>query len=244
MAVKLRSMLTALAGAVMLAACSDGDAAADIDRLARDYVRLGLAYGSVEPDALDFYFGPEDLLPGQAGADSDLEAIRAGLKKLGADLAVLPQTERRDRLARKVANLLAIMDASAGAGEMSFAEQAQQLYGITLGEPDDAALQVARDQLEALLPGQGSLARRTDAFLGSFIIPEDRREGVFLRALDECKARSGAHWALPESETLEVEWTDKVPAAWHKYHGGGQSARCRLSRGLSGPSCAIRDRGC
>ena len=44
-----------------------------------------------------------------------------------------------------------------------------------------------------------------------------------MRALDECRQRTKVHWALPDGETLDVEWTGKVPAAWHEYRGDGHS---------------------
>jgi hypothetical protein len=46
---------------------------------------------------------------------------------------------------------------------------------------------------------------------------------VFERALQECRKRTIAHWALPLAEKLEVEWTSTVPAAWHRYQGGWRS---------------------
>jgi hypothetical protein len=45
----------------------------------------------------------------------------------------------------------------------------------------------------------------------------------FERALRECRSRTLAHWQLPRAEKLDVEWTDSVPAAWHRYRGSWHS---------------------
>jgi hypothetical protein len=77
--------------------------------------------------------------------------------------------------------------------------------------------------LEAALPGPGPLSQRLAGFYRDFIVPADRRRVVFERALRECRSRTLAHWQLPRAEKLDVEWTDSVPAAWHRYRGGWRS---------------------
>jgi len=213
----------ATAGAYAATACSDRKSADDIDAFAREYVELGLTYGEIEADALDFYFGPEDMVPPADEGEPDREVIRADLEEMLARLAEAPRTARRDHLAGKAASLLAIMDASSPDENMPFAEQAQRLYGVNVAAPDEDGLQRARQQLEAMLPGPGSLVRRMDAYAANFVIGEDRRRAIFMRALDECRERTMNRWALPADNTLEVEWNGSVGAAWHTYLGDGHS---------------------
>lgn len=206
-----------------MAACSPTQPADDIDALAREYVELGLAYAAIEPDALDFYYGPEELRPDPDAPVSDAGTIVTLLDLLAEQVTGLPPSERSAHLAAKIARLQAMLAATQGADDTTFAEQARQLYGIELAPPDETRLLAARETLEELLPGNGDLALRLRAFGEGFIVPEGQRRAVFERALEECRERTAAFWSLPADEELRVEWTDDVPAAWHRYQGEGGS---------------------
>jgi len=77
--------------------------------------------------------------------------------------------------------------------------------------------------LDRLLPGRGDLTSRLAAWRARFVIPEQRRKAVFMRALAQCRTRTLAHWPLPPDERLDVIWTTDVPAAWHRYLGHHRS---------------------
>lgn len=212
-----------LAAASIATACSDRDSASDIDALAQEYVHLGLSYAKIEPDALDFYFGPDDLAPLDGEPDRGREALFAELNALRARLAAVPATARSENLTNRVDSLIAIIGASRADKDTTFTEQTQRLYGITAIAPEGSSVQTARERLDGLLPGSGSLAERVDDYASGFVVAEDRRKAVFERALEECQMRTRANWSLPVNEELEVEWTDEVPAAWHFYRGDGHS---------------------
>ena len=56
--------------------------------------------------------------------------------------------------------------------------------------------------LEKLIPGEGSLAARVDAFNERYTIPKDRLQSVFDAAIAECKKRTAAHIRLPAGENF------------------------------------------
>jgi hypothetical protein len=142
---------------------------------------------------------------------------------LRADLKADARSPRRDRLAARIDHLIALAGILRSPRQLSFAQEARQVYGITLPAQDTAALGRARAELARLLPGSGSLTARVDAFRDRFLIPEAKRKAVFQRALAECRARTAAHWPLPRGEKLDVEWRDGADAAWHRYAGRGRS---------------------
>jgi len=107
------------------------------------------------------------------------------------------------------------------------------------GAATPAAAHKALSALEAALPGSGPLSQRLADFYRDFVVPADRRRVVFQRALQECRRRTLTHWQLPRSEKLDVEWTDSVPAAWHRYRGGWHSTLQINSDAVALPGSAI-----
>ena len=97
------------------------------------------------------------------------------------------------------------------------------MYARSVPSLEARAAHQVSTALEAALPGPGPLSQRLAGFYRDFVVPADRRRVVFERALRECRNRTLAHWQLPQAEKLDVEWTDSVPAAWHRYRGGWRS---------------------
>lgn len=193
------------------------------ERYARRFVTLALTLTRANGQEIDAYFGPPDLKPPQSGATPSPDSLRDALLRLRADLKADAPSPRRDRLAARVDHLIALTGILRRPRALSFTQEALQVYGVTLPAPDTAGLARARAELARLLPGSGSLTARVEAFRDRFLIPEAKRKAVFQRALEECRTRTSAHWPLPRSEKLEVEWRDGADAAWHRYAGRGRS---------------------
>jgi hypothetical protein len=76
------------------------------------------------------------------------------------------------------------------------------------------------EELARLLPGDGPLVERFDAYRQKFIIPQDRLKRVFDRAIAECRSRTLRHVQLPESEAFTVEYvTNKSWSGYNWYQG-------------------------
>jgi hypothetical protein len=190
-----------------------------LERSARRFVRLGLALRQIAPEEIDGYFGPP---PSEAPGDTSaprLATLDGEIGQLIEALRALPASARRDRLLFRAQGLRALVGLIERPGSMPFEEEQRRLYGIATPPLDQAAFERARDELDRLLPGKGSLGQRVEAYRRSLIVPEASRPALFARALEECRRRTLRHWPLPVAERLDVEWTDGVDAAWHGYHG-------------------------
>lgn len=195
-----------------------------VEQLARRYVSLALTLGKLFPAELDSYFGPADLAP--VADKPSLPMLRADLGDLATELRerTVATDPRAVSLAARVDRLRALVDTIGPGSHPSFDEEAQRLYGLPTPRLDEAGFAEARARLERLLPGEGPLAQRVEAFRTRFVIPADRRAIVFQRALGECRRRTLAHWSLPRAERLDIEWTRAVDAAWQRYRGAYRSA--------------------
>jgi hypothetical protein len=81
-----------------------------------------------------------------------------------------------------------------------------------------------RDRLAAELPGPGSLADRYEAFRRQFVIPRDKLDAVFQRAIAEARQRTARHMSLPDGESFRVEYvTGKSWSGYNWYQGNYRS---------------------
>ena len=191
-----------------------------------DYIELALSLDRLQEGEVDIYYGPENLDKREASDGPDLESLLASTQSLrdqlaDPELSVIPQ--RQASLTKKVKSLILVLESIISPEQFSYEEEAKDIFGIDLKGSDETDLAVYREQLEALLPGSGAVAYRLAQFRNQFLVPADKRQAVFARALEECKARSLAHWTLPASEHLLVQWSRDINEPWHSFEGNGQS---------------------
>jgi hypothetical protein len=199
-----------------------------VQPLADAFVSLALQLGHVpgHEAEVDSYFGPPSLAPAATTAPRTLAQLSAAAHELEADIRHEQQGApggRGERLLGQARSLAALIDGLQRPHQLSFAQEAAAVYAMSMPVADSRATQRTLRALDALLPGPGGVAERLEAYQAHFVIPPGRRKVVFERALQACRARTLRHWNLPAGERLDVEWTDDVPAAWHRYRGGGRS---------------------
>jgi hypothetical protein len=214
---------TVAVGAAVAACGSEPEQAAET------FVGLTLRLGAMRghEEEVDSYFGPQTLHPAAQDDPGGLVQLKADadalLSRMELEEAAHP-TPRGSRLLAQIRSFGILLQVIAPAARAeSFEDEAQRLYGRSVPSVEAGATHQVIAALEAALPGPGPLSQRLAGFYRDFIVPADRRGVVFERALRECRSRTLAHWQLPRAEKLDVEWTDSVPAAWHRYRGGWRS---------------------
>lgn len=204
-----------------------------LDAAGRRYAEL--AVRGLGPDEIDAYFGPaipQDRLP-PAVLRQEVQALASEIRTAQAPV------ERRARLLARIEQLEALIGLIAAPRRPGFDAEAAAIFGIAPARIDMAAQAAARQSLAALLPGSGPLAQRVMAYRRRFALPPDKRKAVFARALAECRARTLARWPLPAQEHLDIEWTSRVPAAWHRYLGHYQSRLQINPAAVADPAVAL-----
>ncbi|MEX0899654.1 MAG: hypothetical protein WD081_03085 [Gammaproteobacteria bacterium] len=214
-------LVVALAGV----SCTPGSEPRDVDAVARDYVALVLATGDHDPNFVDAYYGPEEIKTAAANDARTLVELREGALLLRGELAAIePGDDAMDRLRhRYLDKQLAAAAARIGMllGEtLRFDEETQRLYDAVAPAPDVDAYERALATIERLVPGEGPLAARVEALRREFVIPPDRLQSVFDRAIAECRDRTLRHIDLPEGERFTLEFvTDKPWSGYNWYQG-------------------------
>ena len=218
--------LAAAGAALVLGACAAGPAPrADMNDIAERYVRLVLKIGQHDADYVDAYYGDERFKP--TGAPAPIETLTAEAASIRADLAsaeLPPGADELTRLRReyldKQLSAAEARLAMLGGRRFTFDDESARLYDAEAPRLAEADFTASLDRLAALLPGRGPLAERYAAFRAGFLIPRDRVDAVFRRAIDACRERTLAHVPLPAGETFTVEYvTGKSWSAYNWYKG-------------------------
>lgn len=244
-------LLFAASGAVVLTACATTpQAPPTLDALAHDYLAVQLAIGEKDPGYVDAYYGPAELAEAAMAADAamTLPMLQARVIALDATLAVLPVTDEADR--ERVAYLRAML-ASAKVrlrmlrGErIPFVEEAEGLFGVRPQLIDLATLDPVIARIDALVPGDGPLHQRVNAFRDRFIIPADRLPQVIDAALAECRARTAPHIPLPEGERFSLALVTDKPWSGFNYYQGGYHSVIEINTDLPTRIDRALDVGC
>jgi hypothetical protein len=195
-----------------------------MDELAERYVRLALEYGEYDKDYVDAYLGPtewreqarEQLRPQQ-----QLAADIAGLLQELSNVSPASELEqhRLDHLFKTVR----AMDTRAriAMGEsFSFATEARLLYDVELPEYEMRRFDELLAEIDVLVPGEGDLAERVDAFRSQFDIAPDKVDTVFQAAVDECRRRTEEHIRLPENERYTLEYVTGTNWGGYNWYQG------------------------
>lgn len=226
---------TAPAGATAAATAPGGTD--PMNSIAESYVKLALDLGQHDADYVDAFYGPPEWrTAAQAGKRPLADIRRDGQALLDRLATIRPpsgpsgnQAEnemlrlRHEYLEKQLSSLVARADMLSGK-KLTFDQEAQALYDSVPPHYDDAHFQEILDRLAALLPGDGPLTERYDAFRKKFEIPSDRVDQVFQAAIGECRRRTAEHIAFPPNESFKVEYvTNKSWAGYNWYQGSYNS---------------------
>ena len=156
------------------------DTGAVMDRVGEEYVKLVLAMGTHDPDYVDAYYGPPEWRTAAEREKPPVEVIQSRAAALVTMLGDAPPSDA-DSLGRLrhgyLGKQLASLDARARMlrGErLPFDEESRALYDAVAPTHDSTHFQRVLDQLEDVLPGDGPLTDRYDAFRQRFVIPPER----------------------------------------------------------------------
>ncbi len=198
-----------------------------LDDLAQRYLALQLAIGEKDPGYVDAYYGPQELaIHAAAQAEQNtLPILQARVLALDTNLRSLPVEAgsveaQRVRYLRATLNSAKVRLRMLRGEKIAFQDEAEGLFGVRPEMIGLATLDPVLAQIETLVPGDGPLHERVNAFRDRFIIPNDRLSAVIDAAVAECRARTLPHIPLPESESFDLSLvTDKPWGGFNYYQG-------------------------
>ena len=203
------------------------------DPVASEYLVLALRLDQHLPGLVDGYFGPASLK-----ARVDTEQLRAP-SRLRDDAS-----ELRERIATQVAEpdrrgwfdaQVAALETHAAilAGEpLPYLELVTRSMGFAPPRRDDGTFIAARDAIDDLLPGDGPLTDRLEAWDRELEIPIDRLPDVIDWLVARFRARAADAFGLPNGEDLRVSLVSDRPWAGYNWFDGGRRSRVHINTDL------------
>ena len=200
-----------------------------MDTTAEGYVKLVLALGQHDADYVDAYYGPPAWKTAAETTKLGLDVIAARARDLIAELGRERQPSdemqrlRVQYLARQLSALTARVRMLKGE-RLSFDDESRALYDAVAPTYPESHFQEVLDRMAKRFPGNGPLVDRYEAFRRAFIIPHDKLDPVFQRAIQACRERTLEHVTLPANERFRVQYvTNKSWSGYNWYQGGYRS---------------------
>ncbi|MBT2188394.1 hypothetical protein [Sphingobium nicotianae] len=224
---------------------------ATLTRLADAFVPLVLEIGTYEPDFVDAYYGPADLRtkaeakPRSRGALE--QAASAAVVQL--DRSVIPHLRDPAALGRAKAlrgfyRAAAMRLAMIGGKRFPFDQEALGLFAVKPQLKPLSYYDAILAKLDRLVPGDGPLAARVDAFNDRFIVPKDRLRPVMEAAIAECRRRTLAYFDLPKEESFDLEFVTGKSWSGYNYYKGNYHSLIQVNTDLPVRIGRAVDLGC
>jgi hypothetical protein len=224
--------------ALGLAACtsiSEG-ASVNIDDIARDYVRLVLEIDAHESGYVDAYFGPDEWREAarknpraRPELKAEADQLQAALGRYQTDDAELMQ--RAKVLRAGVSSARFRLDMIDGK-RVKFVDEAERLFALRPVLKPLSAYDGVLKKIDALVPGEGSLASRVEMFRAQYAIPEARVSAVMEAAIAECRKRTLDHIKLPANESFGMKLVKNKSWGAYNYYQGGNRSKIEINTDL------------
>jgi hypothetical protein len=187
---------------------ADEGQAANLDGVAEEYVHLALALDEHDEDYVDAYYGPPEWQREAESTAVSLGELRSRAESALVALARLPTAaaeidgQRRAMLQKRLRAMLLRIDMADPQRSDSlpkFDEESRVLFDAEAPDHDAAHFERIVERAAAIVPGEGPLAARVEAFRKRFEIPQDRLSAVFDAAVAECRRRTVEHPRCPRT---------------------------------------------
>ena len=204
------------------------------------YLELGLRLGRHIDGLVDGYYGPAEIaervaqepLRPAAELAADAAALAEGLDGLDASRArwIGFQLTGMETVARRLAG-----------EELPFADEVERCYGVRPRRISEDVFEAAHRELDAVLPGAGSVRDRYLAWRDADGLGDDRLRSVLSGLGAELRERTAAAIGLPDGEETVFDYVQNEPWAAFNYYEGGLRSRIAFNIDLPLPSARAVD---
>lgn len=185
---------------------------------AEGYLELGLRLGKHVDGLVDAYYGPPELKE-QVDAEEPLEPMQ-----LAADGDALAAGLEDGWLRDQVLGCATYAHVLAGS-ELSYADEVEGCYGVRPVLTDLSVYEDAHAELDELLPGEGSLLDRREAWKKGHLVDGAIAVAALGDLLPILRERTAALLDLPPGEEVTLEAVDNEPWWAFNYYLGDHRSR-------------------
>ena len=226
-----------------LLSCSPGENDAvnedtQLNALAVQYVRLGLAIGQYDKDFVDAYYGPDSLKPlSPASTVFPKDSFLMEVSMLSNELSSF-HANANDTLANRARWIDAQLKAFErrvklfGGDSVSFEVECKELYGVTPPVFDSTHFKKIAQTLNDILPGKGPVNVRLQKLAKRFVIPPGKLDTVIQVAIAECRRRTQQHFKMPDNESFNLEFVTDKPWGGYNWYKGNYNSLIQINTDL------------
>ncbi|HEY6963107.1 MAG TPA: hypothetical protein VI408_14550 [Gaiellaceae bacterium] len=187
-----------------------------------DYLLLGLRLGRHVDGLVDAYYGPPELKE-QTDAEGPLAP-----EQLVGDAARLRDALDDGWLRDQVSGCWTYARVLAGE-PISYSDEVEGCYGVRPERTPESVYEEAHAELDELLPGEGSLLERRNAWRERHLCPGDKAVAVLDDLLPLLRAATRRVVDLPDGERVDLEPVRDEPWWAFNYYLGGVHSRVVLN---------------
>lgn len=246
MKTQTRAILNPILFAIVLglASCTNQaidseNTATQLDALAIQYVRLGLAIGQYDSDFVDAYYGPDSLKPtAPASLTFPKDSFLTEISNLNATLNSF-ESRTDDTLVNRARWINAQLKAFErrvklfGGDSASFEVECKELFGVTPPVYDSVHFKKIVQTLHNILPGKGSINIRFQKLANQFIIPPTKLDTVIKAAIAESRRRTQQYFQLPDTESFNLEFVTNKPWGGYNWYKGNYKSLIQINTDLN-----------
>jgi hypothetical protein len=203
------------------------------DAIASEYLLLGLRLDQHVPGLIDSYYGPASL---KAQVEIEPKRSPAALRDDAASLrervaSTIDEPDRRRWLTAQLVALEAQAAAMAGDG-LPYEEHVARAFDYAPSRVPEAAFDAAASRLDELLPGDGDVHSRLEAWDAGVEIPAERLPASVDWLVERFRTRSAELFGLPAGERLRVGLVQNQPWTAYSWYDGGLQSRIDINTDL------------
>ena len=211
----------------------------DFNKIAEQYVRLGLTIGQYDPDFVDAYYGPDSLQPKAIVVNNfPKDSLLAAVNEL-QKAAVKAGDNSEDSItfirAKWMQTQLTAFSRRIKIASGEYADfdiESKELFGAEAPHNTEAYFVAIEKELDSLMPGKGSLTDRMTAFTKNFIIPKEKIDTIFKVSIEEARKRTLSHFTLPAGETFTLEYVTNKPWGGYNWYKGNYKSVIQINTDL------------
>jgi hypothetical protein len=193
-----------------------------MDVVVEQYLELCLRLGRHIDGLVDAYYGPEEIadrVEAEELRDPAALVQDAGLLLASVDDGWLgTQLVGLETVARKLAG-----------EEVAYEDEVERCYGVRPEWTPEESFEAAHRELDEILPGDGPLAERYQAWREGEAVHGDSIASVFDAVSEDFRSRTASLFELPEGESVVVDYVSDEPWTAFNYYQGGLRSRIAVN---------------
>lgn len=206
------------------------------DDFGYSYLRLTLEINKHIEGYLDSYFGPLDIK-----ANVDRGRLRSPQELLDdvvrlRELVPEGESTRQAFLKAQLRSIETTIRTLNGE-QFDYLDEIERLYDFRPQPIEEKQFDIARNELDTVLPGSGGVGKRLQMWREQFQIPKDKLLIALEFARDETRKRTREFVTLAAAEHIEISLTSNVP--WDAYNRYKGSARSEILFNVDTPHSAL-----